>query len=322
MTETALNRYIALFEALERARPKPDSSARPFAASALVRAPAGEGGFNVRALTTRTREIFRILKEESGGWRAPSGTLRWIYAAMMAAQSIDPQRYFAIRNALKDAAKPSGTGSLYAGGTRAALVLSLSSENIDTLIARFFAIKEAIKPPWYRRDMSVTDMFAAAHAAEGATPGEVVARRDQAEAVFAADRVLKGNKHEGARLCALMGTSPHQVVAGFGALREAVRAQRKLRHDHDKSMLVAWSCEGLTAADIPALAEIREALPRQCNGAGGARTRLAQQILVADRPAPPAGSLSALTAVIAAQAAMMAAVIAGSTVATTSAASS
>ena len=77
-----------------------------------------------------------------------------------------------------------------------------------------------------------------------------------------------------------------------------------------------------TAADIPALAEIREALPRQCRGAGGARTRLAQQVLVADRPAPPAGSLSALTAVVAAQAAMMAAVIAGSTVATTSAASS
>jgi len=322
MTDTALNRYIALFEALDRSRPKPDSSARPFAASALVRAPAGEGEFNVSGLTTRTREIFQLLKEESGGWRAPSGTLRWIYAAMMAAQSIDPQRYFAIRNALKDTARASGTGSLYTGGTRAALVLALSDESTETLIARFFAIKAAIKPPWYRRDMSITDMFAAAHAAEGATPGEVTARREQAEAVFAADRVLKGHKHEGARLCALMGTSPHLVVASFGELREAVRAERKLRHDHDKSMLVAWAAEGVTAADIPALAQIREALPRQCRGAGSARTRLAQQILVADRPAPPVGSLSALTAVIAAQAAMMAAVIAGSTVATTSAATS
>ncbi|WP_295696128.1 hypothetical protein [uncultured Maricaulis sp.] len=321
-TETALNRYVAFHEALGRARPRPDGDSRPFAASALVRSPRGEAARDSRSLVQRTRENFRTLKEESGGWRAPSGAVRWIYAAMMAAQSIDMNRYFALRDALKAGRKASGTGTLYAGGSRAALVLSLSDESIDTLIPRFFAIKAAIKPPWWRRDVSITDMFSAAHAAEGASPADVAARREQAEAIFAADRVLRGHKREGARLCALMGTSPHQVIAGFADLRDAVRADRKLRSDHDKSMLVAWACEGLTAADIPALAEIREALPRQCRGAGHARTRLAHQVLVADRPAPPGSSISALTAVIAAQAAMMAAVIAASSAATTTAATS
>ncbi|WP_291844793.1 hypothetical protein [Maricaulis sp.] len=321
-TASALDRYVALFEALDRGRPRPDGDARPFAATALLRAAEGEGGNDVRRLTQRTREIFRILKDESGGWRAPTGALRWIYAAMMAARSIDPQRYFTLRNALKDARRASGTGSLHAGGSRAALVLALSDENAETLIARFFAIKQAIKPPWWRRDMSVTDMFAAAHAAEGATPGEVVARREAAEAIFAADRVLRGHKREGARLCTLTGTNPHQVVAGFGALRDAARAQAKLRHDHDKTMLVAWACEGLTAADMAELEVIRDALPRLCRGAGHARTRLAHQVLVADRPAPPGGSISALTAVVAAQAAMVAAVIAASSAATTTAATS
>ena len=302
-TASALDRYVALYEALGRGRPNPDGDARPFAATALLRAPQGEDGPDVRRLTQRTREIFRTLKDESGGWRAPSGALRWIYAAMMAARSIEPQRYFDLRNALKASRKASGTGTLYAGGSRAALVLALSDENTESLIARFFALKEAIKQPWYRRDMSVTDMFAAAHAAEGATPGEVVARRDAAEAIFAADRTLRGHKREGARLCTLTGTNPHQVVAGFEALRQAAKAQAKLRHDHDKTMLVAWACEGLTAADMPALAAIRDALPRRCRGAGHARTRLAHQVLVADRPAPPGGSISALTAVIAASSA-------------------
>lgn len=316
-TETALNRYTALYEALGRARPKPDGDARPFAAAALIRAPQGEAGQDVRSLVQRTREHFRTLKEESGGWRAPSGALRWIYAAMMAAQSIDPQRYFALRDALKAARKASGTGTLHAGGSRAALVLSLSDETTETLIARFFAIKAAIKPPWWRRDMSVTDMFAAAHAADGATPGEIVARREGAEAIFAADRVLKGHKREGARLCTLMGTNPHQVVAGFDALRQAARAEKKLRHDHDKTMLVAWACEGLEPADMAAIEGLREALPRRCGGAGHARTRLAHQVLVADRPAPPGSSISAISAVIAAQAAMVAAIVASTSAATT-----
>ena len=101
------------------------------------------------------------------------------------------------------------------------------------------------------------------------------------------------------------------------ALRQAARAEKKLRHDHDRTMLVAWACEGLEPADMAAIEGLREALPRRCGGAGHARTRLAHQVLVADRPAPPGSSISAISAVIAAQAARVAAIVASTSAATT-----
>ena len=319
MTEAALNRYIALHEALGRGRSKPDSTALPFTASALLR--TADETAEPRQLVSRTREIHDAIKDRLGGHRAPTGSLRWVYAAMMTARGIDPERFFALREAVRAARKASGTGSIHGGGARAALVLALSDEPTETLVARFYAIKQAIRPPWWRSDVSITDTFAAAHAAEGASPGDITARREQAEQVFAADRHFKHNKREATRLAVLLHASPHQAVAAFDSLREAARSQKRLRGEHDKSMLVAWAVEGLTAADVHAMADISERLPKKCRGAGAPRTRLAHQILTADRHGVPATDVSAMAAVIAAQTAVMVAIMSSTVVATTATAS-
>ncbi|BDX00398.1 hypothetical protein [Maricaulis maris] len=316
MTDAALKRYIALNEALAGAKPKPDTDSLPFTASALLRAIDTEA--DPGALAERTRQMHEALKQRLGQYKAPTGPLRWVYAAMMVAQNLDLERFLQLRDALQAARKASGTGHLFGGGSRAALILSLSDEPVETLIARFFAIKQAIRPPWWRADVSVTDTFAAAHAAEGASPTDVAGRREQARAVFKADRVFKSYRHEATRLSVLLHRSPHQAITAFEPLREAVKAHKALRHGYDKSMLVSWAVEGLGPDDIRAMAAISDRLPRKWSSAGSPRTRLAHQILTAGRPGVPGADISAMAAVIAAQTAVMVAIMSSTMIATTS----
>ena len=317
MSET-LSRFFAVEEAMRANRPRPDRTGAPFAAAALL---AGEG--EPEALASGTRSAHASLEAGlKASWfvaSAPTGNLRWVYAALLAANGVPAERFLDVRNRLREQAKREDGPGLHAGGARAALVLCLTGEPSSYTLRRFFELKRSLTPPWWRRDNAVTDTFAAAHAARDEAPETVARARDLALAVFESDRRAKAHRREGARLCALLERDPREVLARFGELEAARRGSRYLRHRSDAALAMQWAAQGLAAEDLSAIEAIMRELPKHMTSAGHARARLAQLIHTGGGRDMPAGSVSALSAVIAAQAAAIAAVVASSTAATTAA---
>lgn len=315
MTQQSLDRFFALSEGLRDSAPRPDRQSAAFAAVALVHADGGVG-----PLIAATKARYEALKSGLGHFHAPSGAMRWVYAAMLAAHAVEISHFLGARNALREERAASKTGGLHAGGSRAALILSLGDAGPQT-VQGFFAMKRALRPPWWRSDDAITDTFAAAHVLSGARPDAVRAMRDHAELVLGADRRARGYRREGARQCVLLEQAPEMVLARFNALEDARRADRYLRGRSDRSMSMEWAAAGRSPADLTEISQFVRAMPNHLTSIGYCRTRLASLIAFNDHDKDPARSASALAAVIAAQAAMIAAITA-STVAATSAASS
>ena len=313
--DSALDRFNQLAEGLRESAPRPDRQAAAFAAVVLVHA-KGEDA----ALIAATRSRHEGLKAALGGFQAPNGAMRWVYAAMLAAHQVELDHFLGAREALRQARAISKTGMLHAGGSRAALILSLG-EAAPGMVDAFYAMKRAVRPPWWRSDDAVTDTFAAAHVLGGTRPEAVVEARRHAEAVFGADRRASGHRRDGARQCVLLEQTPEMVLARFNALEDARRADRFLRGRSDRSLTMEWAVAGRSPADLPVISELVRAMPRHLTSVGYCRTRLAGLIAFDDHGQNPAGSALAAAAIIAAQAAMIAA-IAASTVATTAAAGS
>lgn len=312
----ALARFNALSEALRADSPKPDKMGAAFTALALLRAEQDDA-----ALVAQTRRNRETLNGALGGGRSPTGSLRWVYAAVLAAQQVDPARFLRLRDTLRETRKQVKSPGLYAGGSRAALVLCLAEANDTGAVRRFFDLKKGLSPPWWRSNSAVTDTYAAAHAATQTPLDTVQADRARAEAVFGADRLARHYRRDAAKLCVLLEQDPEEVLQRFHALETGRREIRALRSRSERSLAMSWAVEGLTAEELPALAAMVEALPRHLSSTGYARARIAAQILTADRPGQPVETVAALTAVIAAQTAAMAAIIAASTVTTTTATS-
>lgn len=311
----SLDRFSALSEALRDEKPRPERQAAAFAAAAQVHT-SGE----IAPLVAATRARYEALNSALGGFRAPEGAMRWVYAAMLAAHGVEISHFLGARAALRDERVASKTGGLHAGGSRAALILSLGEAGPQAVQA-FFEMKRALRPPWWRSDNAVTDTFAAAHVLSGSRPETVKAAREHAEAVFAADRRARDYKRDGARQCVLLEQAPEMVLARFNALEDARRADRFLRGRSDRSLTMEWAVAGRSPADLEELVRIVRAMPNHLTSVGYCRTRLAGLIAFDDCGHDPGRSASALAAVIAAQAAMIAAITAG-TVAATSAAGS
>lgn len=310
-----LDRFFALSEALREGTPRPDRQAAAFAAVAQVHA-SGE----IIPLVAATKARHEALKSALGSFQAPSGAMRWVYAAMLATHGVEVSHFLGARAALREERAASKTGALHAGGSRAALILSLGEAGPQAVQA-FFEMKRALRPPWWRSNDAVTDTFAAAHVLAGSQPGAVKAARERAETVFAADRRARGHRRDGARQSVLLEQAPEMVLARFNALEDARRADRYLRGRSDRSLAMEWAAAGRSPADLTEIGRIVRLMPNHLTSMGYCRTRLASLIAFDDHARDPARSASALAAVIAAQAAMVAA-IAASTVATTSAASS
>ncbi len=307
-TQTKIDRLHALYEALRTDRPKPDKTAAWLTASALVPADGTPD-----ALAEATTALHGEFTSVVGRHAAPSGALRWIYAALMTHATVPMERFAAARETLRDQRKASKTGSLHAGGSRAALVLCLASK-ADTPIERFYEMKRAILPPWWRAYPQTTDTFAAFHAARGDDPRVVVQTRSRAEEVFKSHRKARGHKREGARLCALMEAEPRTVLRSYEALLEARSEFRAIRSSLDRTMLMEWAAQGLTPSDMAAIADIREQLPKSIPTLGSARLRLAHLLHIQGRDMPEGGQLTAMAAVIAAQAAIIVAATSATTV--------
>lgn len=310
-----LDRLEALFEALREERPRPDKLASWLSSACLL---TREG--DPEAIAEQVRQGHAQI--ESGvGWSAPSGALRWLYAAMLTQNDIPVERFLAARNAFREQMSWFKRSGLQAGGARAALMLCVGSSE-DTPIERFLEMREALRPPWWRANAAITDTYAAIHAARGDDPAEVLALREAAEAVFGAHRRARGHKRDGAKLCALLKTDPQEALARFEALDAARDTHKPLRRYSIRQSFMQWAVQGLTVDDALAIDALRKALPRSVSASGSARTAVAHLVHTAEHSGLHDGALSAMDAVIAAQTAMMVSVIAASTVATTASSSS
>ena len=314
--DARIERLTSLFDVLRARKPRPEAIPAWFTASALL----GVEG-DADALAAACGDRHKAFVDVVGRHGAPSGSLRWVYAGLMTARDVPLERFAAIRESLRAARKASKTGQLHAGGSRAALVLCLASD-VDTPVERFYEMKRALRPPWWRANPSITDTFAAFHAARGDDPRAVLQARERGLSVFGEDRRARHYKREGARLCALMAAEPRTVLRRFHGLEAAKAEHRSLRWRVSRSMLMEWAAQALGPADITAIADIRERLPRSVSSTASARTRLAHLIHIEGRDLPEGGELSAMAAVIAAQTAMIVAMTSATTVATTTAATS
>ncbi len=303
-----LERLQALHTALRESRPRPDSTAAWFCASALLPL-EGEPG----ALASSVGERYGAIREHVGRHAAPTGGLRWTYAGLLLRSGVEAERLAAVRDALRDHRAASKTGGLHAGGSRAALVLSADDLGPDDAAVRFFAMKQALNPPWWRRDPSVTDIFAAAHAVRGDDPRTVAQARSRAEAVFRDHKLTRCHKRTGARACVLFEAEPRTVLRTFKTLDEVRKRERILRHRVPRSMLLEWTAQGLDESALDAVSKILSGLPRRCNVSGEGRARLAHLVHTSDQASLIPGEVSALAAIIAAQ---TAAIIAATTAAT------
>ncbi|WP_439635431.1 hypothetical protein [Oceanicaulis sp.] len=310
-----LDRLEALFEALRSQRPRPEKLAAWLSASTLLTREE-----TPEVLSTTVGETYAQLRAELG-WRSPTGVLRWLYAAMLNQSDVPVERFLAARAAMRGGASGFKRMSLHAGGARAALMLCIGSKE-DTPVERFFEMRDALAPPWWRASAAVTDTYAAIHAARGDDPAEVQAARKAAEAVFGAHPRARGQRRDGAKLCALLGADPREAMTRFEAFDAARQAHKPLRRYAFRQRFVLWAVQGLTVEDALAINEVREALPRSVSSTGGARTALAHLVHTAGRNGAQDGALSAMDAVIAAQTAMMVSVIAATSVVTTTSASS
>ena len=313
-----LERVDALQAALRDGRPRPDKMAAWYCASALL-----DAGGAPEDVAVNVRGEREAIVEQIGKSRAPTGEMRWAYAAVLVARGVGAASLVAHRDAIRETWKSSDaykkTGRPHAGGARAALVLSACGLDPDAGARAFFDMKVRLNPPCWRRDPGVTDLYCAAHAAKGDDPRIVAQARERAVAVFSEDGRAKGHKHAGAKACALFEAEPRTVLRRFHALDDKRKEIKGLRHRVTRDMAMEWAAQGLEPADMDAIAALMEALPKALRGVSTGRSRMAHLLLTHGRDGAEFGEISALAAVIAAQTAAVVAVMAATTATTTAA---
>ena len=307
-----VERLIALQDRLRADRPRPDTMPAWFTACAVL-----DKDGDVDALASAVQARHAALGKAVGRHHAPSGALRWIYAGLLVKADVPVERFAAARTALREGVRGTKTGALHAGGSRAALMLCLCSPE-DTPVERFFDMKRALLPPWWRANRETTDTYAAAHAARGDDPRAVARDRERAVEVFKSHRNARSHKRDAAKLCVLLGEEPRTVLHRYDTLLTAAKQDKTLRRYAIRTRLLDWAVQGLDVDDVRAIAELRERLPRSVSTTGSARAALAHLLYTSGRPGLEGGEIAAMAAVIAAQTAMMVSVIAATSVATTS----
>ncbi|MEO1038682.1 MAG: hypothetical protein AAFX09_03985 [Pseudomonadota bacterium] len=307
----ALERCARLAEDLRGFKRRPERLSAWLTAATLLSSDAED-----QALVQRTDGIRTRLAAERG---APSGSLRWIYAGVFASRDIPVERFLQTRQALRDERRASKAATMHAGGARAALVLCAGGEIYPETIRRFFSMKQALQPPWWRRSASVTDTVAAAHVLKEDAEREVIAKRDRSRSVFEADKALRRHKHDGARLCALYDADPIEMRKRFMRLEGARRSSRALRRTVTKGALIDWAAQGFEPDHLQTLERLMAELPR-LDAMAGAKAQLAHLIAIGGGSAT--SGIAAMSAVIAARAAMIATTIAATSTVTTTTATS
>ena len=310
-----LARLERLFDAFREERPRPEKLASWLSAACLLALEETPD-----ALVSQVRGRHHELKSELG-WRSPTGALRWLYAAMLTQNNIPVERFLAARGALRAQVSWMDRANLHAGGSRAALMLCVGSQD-DTPIERFLEMREALQPPWWRSNAAITDTYAALHAARGDNPAEVLAAREAAEAVFRSNPRSRNHTRDGGKMCALLKVDPHEAMQRFEAFDAARHTHKPLRRHGFRQRFMYWAIQGLSVEDALEIDALRQALPRSVPSTADARTAVAHLVHTAGRAGLQDGALSAMDAVIAAQTAMLVSVIAASSAVTSASSAS
>jgi hypothetical protein len=317
MTRDPTARVLALREALLAPRPGPSKQAAAFAAGALL----GADG-DPDALARATAETRAALNAGLRRVHAPGGEQEWVYAAILTASGVRAEDYLSLREALHEARPRGGAGRLHARGTLAALVLATGDrDGPASLIRRFYRLKDELRDPWWRRDLSEEDALLAGHAATGHEPREAQSARERAEAAMADARGWSSHRKPGARLAALLGADPGETAARNDRLHARRRTRWKLRMSVGDDLIPRLAAQGFKPDDLDRMLELMDALKAGGINIGmGGQARLAAMIVSGGRPVGPGEAAAAFAAVQAAQTAVMVASMAAVSAAATSSA--
>jgi hypothetical protein len=313
MTTDPTARLLALREALLTPRPRPSRQAAAFAAGALL----GADG-DPDALARRTADTRAVLNAGLKRVHAPGGEQEWVHAAILTASGVRGEDYLSLCEALHEARPRGGAGRLHARGTLAALVLVTGDrDGPASLIRRFYRLKDDLRDPWWRRDLSEEDALLAGHAAAGHEPREVQTARERAEAAMADARGWSSHRRAGARLTALLGADPGDTAARNDRLYARRKTRWKLRMAIGDDLIPRLAAQGFEPDDLGRMIELMDELKAGGVNIGmGGQSRLAAMIVADGRPAGPGEAAAALAAVQAAQTATMVATMAAVSAAT------
>ncbi len=317
MDHAVIERYRALDAAFVARAGRGDRLTARFAALAGLSAPQ-----DVETLIERSFETRDSLNRVLGLWRAPSKSMRLVFATALVASERSAEHFFEARRALRERRDQRGSRALSHGGACAALAL-IAAGGHPHQADQFYDILDAIAAPWWRREASREEIIAAALAAMGDLPDEARARLDRARQTLRDAHIPDSAVEAAAYEVAFFEPEAGDVAASWTALSIAVRGRSALKNGVGKTGLAILSAQGhgqeVADALVDAFDGLREIRPRISSQVSA---RIAQRLAQAQLGSrAPMSAASDLAAILAAQAAMIAAVTAATTSATVAATS-
>lgn len=304
MAHEAITRFEALQSAFISATKRSERAQARFAAAAGLSAEDDPA-----TLVRRTLRERDAINNARTGFRAPSTSLRLVYAAALAAAKRDGGGLIKLMEALETERKRRGGRRLYAGGSRAALVM-LCAGGSYSQVGMYYDILEAIAAPWWRRKPADEESFAALMAGTGETPETTLDRLGRADRGLNAAGTPQRIRSEARFLVAVTDPQIDDFTSAWTALNVAVQQRRGLRQRAgwpSLAMLAAQVEDGSDAGDALLTADdyVAGLRPRV---SGMTRGRLAVRLAAAMTGLKTPGAAAAdYAAILAAQAAIIAA---------------
>lgn len=265
-------------------------------------------------IVDRSFESRDALNHALGNWRAPSRSMRLVFAAALVSAERNVENFLEARAALQERRRTRGSRSLSHGGACAALAL-VAAGGQPHQADQFYDTLNAIAGPWWRRDAHREEVVAGALTGMGDMPDEAVGRLIEARQALRDAHIPPSAADPAAYELALQAEMRSgDVASAWITLNTAVRGRSALKHGIGRTGLAILSAEGdgQRAADalVRSFEALREIRPRVSSDvAARIALRLAQAQLGRQ---PSLGPASDLAAIISAQMAMIAAVTAAS----------
>ncbi|WP_421785627.1 hypothetical protein [Hyphobacterium sp.] len=303
MAHAAIERFKALESAFFETTKRSERLSARFAAAACLSAED-----DVPTLVRRSLRERDAIAQQISRWKAPSGALRLVYGAALAASRRDGGGLVKMIDALAAERKRRGGRSLSAGGARAALILVCAGGSYSQA-GMFYDVLEEIAAPWWRRRPAEEEGFAAIMTAAGETPATAAERLARAEMSLKAAGAPRSIMSTSRFDVAVANPRVDDFTSAWTALSIAVRQRRGLLRRASWAgiaTLAAQVEDGSQAGDALVEADrfVQEHRPR-VNGmaAGRLAVRLAA-VMTGVRS--PGGAAVDLAAILAAQAAVIA----------------
>ncbi|WP_420431106.1 hypothetical protein [Hyphobacterium sp.] len=304
MAHAAIERFKALESAFFNATKKSERLQARFSAAACLNADDDPA-----TLVRRTLRERDAISQQLSRWKAPSGSMRLVYGAALAASRRDGGGLVKMMEALSAERKRRGGRSLSNGGARAALIL-VCAGGTYAQAGMFYDVLEEIAAPWWRRRPAEEEGYAAIMTAAGETPATARDRLERAERALRTAGAPRSIHATSKFEIAVANPRVDDFTSAWTALSIAVRQRRGLLRRASWSGIAALAAQvddGSRAADALNEADhfVQEHRPRVNSMAAG---RLAVRLAATMTGIrTPAGAAIDLAAILAAQAALIAA---------------